>query len=87
MSHFIQQSRGWQIEGPRQRQANEVHVYAWLDGSMIAMLDCELRDRDGLKLRMAYVSPPWRGSAVLRDMLAVLKPCYRRITLRGMARR
>ena len=35
---------GWQIEGPKQRQANEVHVYAWLDGSMIAMLDCELRD-------------------------------------------
>ncbi|MCP1573357.1 hypothetical protein RB25_12480 [Herbaspirillum rubrisubalbicans] len=78
---------GWQIEGPKQRQGNEIHVYAWLDGSMIAMLDCELRDSGSLKLRMAYVSPPWRGSTVLRDMLAVLKPRYRRIALRRVARR
>lgn len=72
----------WKIEGPRERQPNEVHVYAYLEGSMIAMLDCELRESDILQLRMAYVSPPWRGSAVLRDMLAVLKPRYRRIDLR-----
>ncbi|WP_343649993.1 hypothetical protein [Herbaspirillum sp.] len=79
--------RGWQIEGPRQRQPDEVHVYAWLDGCMIAMLDCQLRDREGLQLRMAYVSPPWRGSTVLRDMLAVLKPRYRSIRLRRTPRR
>ncbi len=72
----------WTIDGPRERQPNEVHVYAYLEGSMIAMLDCELRESDILKLRMAYVSPPWRGSSVLRDMLAVLKRRYRRIALR-----
>ncbi|AON55232.1 hypothetical protein Hsc_2956 [Herbaspirillum seropedicae] len=72
----------WKIEGPRERQPNEVHVYAYLEGSMIAMLDCELRESDIVQLRMAYVSPPWRGSAVLRDMLAVLKHRYRRIDLR-----
>ncbi|WP_343722853.1 hypothetical protein [Herbaspirillum seropedicae] len=72
----------WKIEGPRERQPNEVHVYAYLEGSMIAMLDCELRESDIVQLRMAYVSPPWRGSAVLRDMLAVLKQRYRRIDLR-----
>lgn len=87
MRPVSRQPCGWQIEGPKERQANEVHVYAWLDGSMIAMLDCELRDSGGLKLRMAYVSPPWRGSAVLRDMLAVLKPRYRQIALRRVARR
>lgn len=48
----------WQIEGPRQKLPNEVHVYAYLDGSMIAMLDCELRESDCVQLRMAYVSPP-----------------------------
>ncbi|WP_075258847.1 hypothetical protein [Herbaspirillum camelliae] len=72
----------WKIEGPRERQPNEVHVYAYLEGSMIAMLDCELRESDIVQLRMAYVSPPWRGSAVLRDMLAVLKHRYGRIDLR-----
>ncbi|MFJ3057565.1 hypothetical protein [Herbaspirillum sp. NPDC087042] len=72
----------WKIEGPSERQPNEVHVYAYLDGSMIAMLDCELRESDFVQLRMAYVSPPWRGSAVLRDMLAVLKPRYRRISVK-----
>lgn len=72
----------WKIVGPRERQPNEVHVYAYLEGSMIAMLDCELRESDIVQLRMAYVSPPWRGSAVLRDMLAVLKHRYRRIDLR-----
>lgn len=77
----------WRIEGPKQQLPGEVHVYAWLDGCMIAMLDCELRDSQGLKLRMAYVSPPWRGSAVLRDMLAVLKPRYRPIALRRSRRR
>lgn len=76
----------WKIEGPRERQPNEVHVYAYLEGSMIAMLDCELRESDIVQLRMAYVSPPWRGSAVLRDMLAVLKPRYRQIALRRVVR-
>ncbi|MBV8625631.1 MAG: hypothetical protein JO174_19290 [Herbaspirillum sp.] len=75
----------WKIEGPSERRPDEVHVYAYLDGSMIAMLDCELRESDFLQLRMAYVAPPWRGSAVLRDMLAVLKPRYRRITVKRTA--
>lgn len=87
MSSPRERACGWQIEGPKQGRANEVHVYAWLDGGMIAMLDCELRECGDLKLRMAYVSPPWRGSAVLRDMLAVLKPRYRQIALRRAVRR
>ncbi|WDZ94602.1 hypothetical protein Herbaro_14015 [Herbaspirillum sp. WKF16] len=69
---------GWKIEGPRLQPQNEVHVYAYVDGCMIGMLDCELRC-GALQLRMAYVSPPWRGSAVLRDMLAALRGRYRRI--------
>ena len=77
----------WKIEGPSERQPNEVQVYAYLDGSMIAMLDCELRETDMVQLRMAYVSPPWRGSAVLRDMLAVLKPRYRRISVKRTSSR
>nr|WP_198980695.1 hypothetical protein [Herbaspirillum sp. ASV7] len=75
----------WKIEGPRERQPDQVHVYAYVNGSMIAMLDCQLRENDLVQLRMAYVAPPWRGSAVLRDMLAVLKPRYRRITVKRTA--
>ncbi|KAF1036855.1 MAG: hypothetical protein GAK35_03998 [Herbaspirillum frisingense] len=78
---------GWKIEGPRLQPQNEVHVYAYLDGQMIGMLDCELRDSGGVQLRMAYVSPPWRGSAVLRDMLAALKGRYRRIAVLRSRRR
>lgn len=77
---------GWKIEGPRLQPQNEVHVYAYLDGRMIGMLDCELRS-GALQLRMAYVSPPWRGSAVLRDMLGVLRGSYRRIAVARMRQR
>jgi hypothetical protein len=77
---------GWKIEGPRLRLQNEVHVYAYLDGRMIGMLDCELRG-SGVQLRMAYVSPPWRGTKVLHDMLAALKAHYRRVAVQRSQRR
>lgn len=74
-------ARGWNIEGPRLlQQQNEVHVYAYVNGQMIGMLDCELRG-GGVQLRMAYVSPPWRGTRVLRDMLTALKGKYREIAV------
>ncbi|WP_255517061.1 hypothetical protein [Herbaspirillum sp. SJZ099] len=73
-------SCNWKIEGPRMRPQDEVHVYAYLGGRMIGMLDCRLYG-GGVQLRMAYVSPPWRGSAVLRDMLAALRRHYRRVAV------
>ena len=77
---------GWKIEGPRMRPQNEVHVYAYLGGRMIGMLDCQLCG-SGVQLRMVYVSPPWRGSSVLRDMLATLKGHYRKIVVLHPQRR
>ncbi|NUU02904.1 hypothetical protein [Herbaspirillum robiniae] len=78
--------RGWNIEGPRLLQQDEVHVYAYVNGQMIGMLDCELRS-GGVQLRMAYVSPPWRGTKVLRDMLAALKGRYSEIAVVRAGRR
>ncbi|MCA1325935.1 hypothetical protein [Herbaspirillum sp. alder98] len=47
---------------------------------MIAMLDGELRENH-VAVTMLYVSPPWRGSLVLRDMLAALKLRYRHVVV------
>lgn len=74
----------WKIEGPSVHPPDAVHVYAYLGDRMIGMLDCELCEGRKVRLRMAYVLPPWRGSAVLRDMLAVLHRHYRQI---GVLRR
>ncbi|MBO9535106.1 hypothetical protein [Herbaspirillum sp.] len=73
---------GWRIDGPCSHRPDEVHVYAYLGQRMIGMLDGELCGGGEVRLRMAYVSPPWRGSAVLRDMLAALRKRYRRIAVR-----
>lgn len=70
----------WRINGPCMRAGNELHVYAYLGAQMIGMLDCELRE-NVVQLRMAYVSPPWRGSAVLHDMLAALRGTSRRVAI------
>lgn len=75
---------GWEIEGPSVRPPDEVHVYAYQGNRMIGMLDCELCESGRVRLRMAYVLPSWRGSAVLRDMLVALRRHYRQI---GMLRR
>lgn len=68
-------NNAWTIEGPRSTGVNEIHVYAYQNGAMIGMLDGQLSGRD-FELRMAYVSPAWRGSRVMRDMFLALKRQY-----------
>lgn len=72
--------RGWEIDGPRLLPCNEVRVYAIEQGCMIGMLDGKLRESHVVVI-MIYVSPPWRGSLVLRDMLAALKLRYRHVVM------
>ncbi|EJN09095.1 hypothetical protein [Herbaspirillum sp. YR522] len=70
--------RAWDIDGPRLLPCNEVQVYAYAQGCMIGMLDGQLIENH-VTVTMVYVSPPWRGSLVLQDMLAALKLCYRHV--------
>jgi hypothetical protein len=72
--------RHWNIDGPRVLPCNEVQVYAYEQGCMIGMLDGQLRDNH-VAVTMVYVSPPWRGSLVLHDMLAALKLRYRHVVV------
>jgi len=77
--------RHWNIDGPRLLACNEVQVYAYQQGRMIGMLDGELRDNH-VTVTMVYVSPPWRGSLVLHDMLAALKLRDRHVVVPRRAR-
>ena len=72
--------RHWDIDGPRLLPCNEVHVYAYAQGCMIGMLDGRLTENH-VAVSMVYVSPPWRGSLVLHDMLAALKLCDRHVVV------
>ena len=78
--------RRWDIDGPRLLPSGEVRVCALAHGRMVGMIESRLHENH-VAVRMIYVSPPWRGSLVLRDMLAALKLHYRHVVVPSRARR
>jgi hypothetical protein len=74
--------RRWTIDGPRLLPSEQFHVVALEQGCMIGMIDGKLSENH-VVVNMIYVSPPWRGSLVLRDMLAALKLTGRHVAVSG----